>query len=335
MRERDGDRPAAGAGDLVGPPDVARHPGAALVDGPLAVAQPGVPPDAADAVVRQEDDDRVLGQLLVVDRLEEPGEVAVDVLDHAVGVGDVLGVELLRVPRLADLREPLRRQVELLVRGREPLRHLERRVRGVVRDVGEERLARLGLGDEFDRRVGEHVGAVALRLHLLAVPRQHGVEVRGLRVHLRRVGRLGEPAAVAPERLAEPAVLRPQRVVVAEVPLAEQAGPVAGRGEQLRQRGHVRPHHRPAGGRVHDPGAVVVKAGQQARPRGRADRRDVEVLQPHRLFGEGVEVRRPDDRVAVGTEVAEPLVVGDHEQDVGAVRGRGGGPGAEQHERGE
>ena len=53
----------------------------------------------------------------------------------------------------------------------------------------------------------------------------------------RRVGRLADAAAVVDQRFLKALVDGPQRIVVAEVPLAEDAGAVAGRGQHLRQ-GH-------------------------------------------------------------------------------------------------
>ena len=74
--------------------------------------------------------------------------------------------------------------------------------------------------------------------------------------------------------------------------------------------------------RVDHAGAIVVPAGQQAGARRRADRRNVEVLEPDALPGELVEVRRLDLGVAVHAEVAVALVVGDDHHDVGASVGR-------------
>ena len=76
-------------------------------------------------------------------------------------------------------------------------------------------------------------------------------------------------------------------------------------------------HHRPAQERIDDAGPVVVPAGQQAGPRGRADRGDVEVLEPDALPRQAIEVRRPDLGVAVEAEVAIALVVGDDQDHVG------------------
>ena len=62
-------------------------------------------------------------------------------------------------------------------------------------------------------------------------------------------------------------------------------------------------------------------AGQQRGPAGRADRDgDEEVLEPHPGGGDTVEVRRPDLRIAVAAGGPDGLVVGEYENDVGAVR---------------
>ena len=114
----------------------------------------------------------------------------------------------------------------------------------------------------------------------------------------------------------KPLVDRPHRRVVAQVPLAEDAGSIAGAGEHLGQGDFVGVHQRPAQVGVDHAGAIVVAAGQQAGSRRRTDRRDIEVLEPDALPGERVEVRRLDLGVAVNTQVAEALIVGDDHQDV-------------------
>ena len=61
------------------------------------------------------------------------------------------------------------------------------------RHVREERLATVPC-DERQSRVGEHVGAVALRFGVLAVLPQDRVEVRGFGVHVGVVARSRESA---------------------------------------------------------------------------------------------------------------------------------------------
>jgi hypothetical protein len=49
----------------------------------------------------------------------------------------------------------------------------------------------------------------------------------------------------------------------------------------------------------------------------------MEILEAHRLGAQAVEVRRLEDRVAVGRDVAIALVVGQEEDDVGALAFKG------------
>jgi len=59
------------------------------------------------------------------------------------------------------------------------------------------------------------------------------------------------------------------------------------------------------------------------------------VVEPDRLGGEGIEMRRFQDGVSVAGNVSIPLVVGDDQDHVGLVRGDGGEPGQGDHEDGE
>ena len=62
---------------------------------------------------------------------------------------------------------------------------------------------------------------------------------------------------------------RPHRCVVAQVPLAEDAGSVAGAGEDFSNGDFVGIHEGPAKVRVDHTGPVVVSPGEQAGPRRR------------------------------------------------------------------
>src|SRR4029453_4602723 len=98
-------------------------------------------------------------------------------------------------------------------------------------DVREEWTA-AGALDELDRRIGEHVGRVSLGADLGAVPQEERALVRVPG----RVRGLPDAAPAVDEALLEALVLRPERVVVAEVPLAEDARAVARGGEHLGER---------------------------------------------------------------------------------------------------
>src|SRR6185436_2944795 len=104
--------------------------------------------------------------------------------------------------------------------------------------------------------------------------------------------------------------------------LADQAGAVAGRLEQLRQR------RLGAVDVVEDGDAVLVRveAGQGCRPARRADRvGDEEVAEQHALAREPVDLRRLVDARAVGGDRVRRVVVGHDEDDVRACGGGGGG----------
>ena len=301
-----------------GPAHEERGADAPFVDAPLAGPHARVVALAVGAVVGQEDDDGVFGQAELVEPGQEPADVVVDVLDHAEDLGGILG----HVPPLvAGGREVVGLHAEVFVGLGVLLGNLERPVGTVVGQVDEEGLAAV-LPDVVDGRRGEDVGAVALGFDPLGIVQQRGVEV----AVVRRPGGLAEPAAGVDERLLEALIPGPHRVAVAQVPLAEDGGAVARGAQHFGQGDLVGVHHRPAQVRVGHAGAVVVAAGHQGRPRGRADRADVERRDLDALPGELVEVRRLDDGVAVNAQVAVALVVGHHQNNVwpaGRVRCNG------------
>ena len=102
------------------------------------------------------------------------------------------------------------------------------------------------------------------------------------------------------------------------MPLAKDAGPIAGRSEQLGNRKFVAVHQRAAARRVNDARAIVIAPGEQASAGRRANRADVETFELHSLARKGIDVRSLEMRIAVNAKVGEPLVVGHHKDDIGA-----------------
>src|SRR5262249_54213613 len=136
---------------------------------------------------------------------------------------------------------------------------------------------------------------------------------------------LPDAAGAVDEHLVEAALVRPVVGLVAEVPLAEDAGRVTGRLQHL---GHGRRLERQPLAlvdRVRNAVLELVPAGQQGRSRRGAGRADMEVGEAHALVVQAVEVRRPEDRVTVARQVAVTLVVGQKEDDVWPACFKGGG----------
>ena len=290
-----------------------RRPDASLEHGSLAAAEPGVVAVAVRSVVDQEDDERVLGETQFVQPRHQSADVVVDVADHRVAACQPVEDLLAGLVGIGKRRA----QVCLPVVLQPVLRNVvERAVGRVRRHVGEERPALPGgLLHELERGVEVDVRAVAGRLLAVSVAKQHRVRVPALAAG--RVGGLADAAAAVNQALLEALVHRAHRVGVAQVPLAEDAGGVAGVPELLGDGDLLRLHHRPADVGVDGAGAVVVAARHQRGARRRADRADVEALDLSALRRQGVEVRRPEDRVAGEAEVAVALVVGHDEHDVG------------------
>ena len=227
-----------------------------------------------------------------------------------------------RVPALVVLADvagaPLRRQVV-------------RVVRRLVGHVGEERLAVAPVGvDVADQLVGVGLrGVVVLGQRRQVAPvlgedrlRRRGGEVGHVPVAARAV----EQREVALESARGGDLVRR----LAQVPLADHVGVVAGIPEQLRQRGDAVvevafvPDGAPLVGRgplVHVAQAVQVRvdAGQQRGSRGRAARVRVEVREAHAVLGQRVEVRGPD-LAAERAHVGVPEVVAEDDDDVRPAR---------------
>ena len=197
------------------------------------------------------------------------------------------------------------------------LRRLIGRVRRVEGQIEEERGGRVVLVDELHRVVAEERGRIALLLDdlVVAVPVDHAVLL------VREVVDLADQRAVLVVEAALPGPVLP--VGVAEVPLADDGGVVAGLLERLGQQPLV---GRQAVGvalrndRRLQAVAQRIAPGHQGGARRRAHRLGVELLELRALGGELVEVRRLDVR-AVEADVLPAEIVGDDVEDVGSAVG--------------
>ena len=328
-------------GDLAGPADQLGDAEGAFPVGVLLAAERGhraVGPGVhVRAVVGAVDDDRVLGEPELVEQVEElPDDLVV--VDHRVVVGG------LPAPGLPDaLRLRVRAQVH--VRGVHP--HEERRL-GVVLAADEVQRGGRGLVvDGLHPLLGQRPGVLdalladASVLGLLGrivgvgrpradhAPRQQLVVQRRKVVLVGVVGALGlffgvEVVEVA-EELVEAVRRREIDVAITEVVLAELAGRVAVRLEQLGDRRVLR---RQTGRGAGEPDLAHARAvdalpGDERRAPGGAALLAVGVREQHALVGDPVDVRRPvaHQPHAVTAEVRDPDVVAPEDEDVGlAVR---------------
>ena len=126
----------------------------------------------------------------------------------------------------------------------------------------------------------------------------------------------------------EAAVLGQPPLAVAQVPLAEAGGGVAGALQQFAQRDLPgdEPLRQAGRHRLHRPGADRMATGHQRRARRHAIALDVEVEAGQSLRRQGVDPRRrrtAQDTAAVAAEFAPPEVVGQDQNDVGLAHGHG------------
>ena len=195
-----------------------------------------------------------------------------------------------------------------------------------------ERLVRgdlLGVGDELDGLVRQVLGQViallrgARRLDLVVVVDQIRIPLAGVAAQ--------EPVEPLETAAQRPAVERPGRGLELrrqQVVLADHVGAVAVLLQHLRQEPVL---ERDAAVVARVPGrqlvdrrrrvGVVVAAGDDARPRRRAQRRGVHVGVQQAAGGQRVEIRRRD-RAAVAAELPEPGVIQHDEQHIRRASGR-------------
>ena len=114
---------------------------------------------------------------------------------------------------------------------------------------------------------------------------------------------------------------RPRAVVIAHVPLAEEAGPVSGCRQRLRKclepvaRGIAR-------GVVDDAVRVTVLAGQDRRPARRAERGGGErVAKGDAFAGHAIDRRRLDEGMTRKAEIVPAQVVDEDDDDIGRLDG--------------
>jgi len=264
----------------------------ALLDMAVGVARHA----AAGAVVRHEYKDGVVGDPQLLEPGPEPSDVLVDVRHGAVEPRALLAgrdVQIHILVLVLDIPRPVGR---------------------VARDVAEEALVLVFL-DKLHALGEEDVTAEALELLELAVHRVGVVEVVVAPV----VGGVADAAAPVRDGVLEAALVRAEGLGVAEVPLAEVPGPVAGLLERVGERPLVFPEQRPPSNSMPDAGAVAVMAGEQPRARRRACGAHVEVSEPHALGMQLVEVRRLDPFIPVRPDLTVALVVGEDENHVWSI----------------
>ena len=212
--------------------------------------------------------------------------------------------------------------------------HVMRGVAAPGGEVGEERLPRVLCTDRvepLDRLVRHVVGQVVGLVGVVELGRRADdlLVLSQARVPLPRAS--AEEAVEVVEAPADrPAVERPGGSLLAvrrQMPLPERRGAVPVVPQDPRKRNAVvRKEPRVAGERAREltdgteADGMVVAAGQQRRPRGRAQRGHVEAVVPQAALGHP-RVVRSLDRPAERRRIAEPGIVDQHQEHVGRAVG--------------
>ena len=232
----------------------------------------------------------------VVEQVHELGQVVVDIGDHAVELGD------------GNLR------VSFIGRG-VLLRAEVWAVRGVGRDVSEERLVSVGL-NEFHALIEPDIGTEPFEPLMLSARDVGVVKV----VVAPIVGRLTNATSLMIDTELEAPVFWSIRVAVAQMPLTEHAGRVAILAEYIGHGDFTAAQHAASLNRVPDPDAIRIATGHRARNESGAGGVDMEVVEQRSLTAQLVDVGSLDSRVARKGHIAIALVVGDDDYDIGLFR---------------
>ncbi len=314
--------------DHAGPANDQWHANAAFVGKPFAGTQRGVVGRSQQpAVVRGEDDHRVLGKTQLVQHGHDPARGIVDTLDH----GRINGVLLVR----ARLGTIFLDQISL---------GLDRRMHGIVAQIQEERLVAVG-PDERDRLVRFPIGQVLA----FSTRRQVGdlveLPLRPIGVEVAR--RLSQ---IAPAMVDMVALHLGEVRPLAQVPLADMATNISGRPKRLGQGQLVSPHEQriagteqfilrpahilghilaglghnaalePATDPIGNSHASRIASGLHGRPGRRTDgTRRIPVGKSHPPGSQPVDLRRLEIPAPLACQIGPSQVVDQDQYDVGAV----------------
>src|SRR4026209_662433 len=107
------------------------------------------------------------------------------------------------------------------------------------------------------------------------------------------------------------------------MPFSEKARPVAAIGEKIGHGWNRLTQDRPAAADVHRAIGERVATAHELAPCRCAHRSDMKISQPNALRSQLIEIRRLQNRIPMSGEVAIPLVIRHHDNDVGLNRKRG------------
>ena len=261
-----------------GPVDKERYAMAAVVLAAFLAAHAVVVHARAGggAVVRGENENSVVGQPLFFEEPPHGTDIVVDVGDHAVEVGEV--------------------HILVLIRFAGSLRRMHGAVRRVGAEVHEERFfAVFHLGDEALGIIKKDIGAKALGGHGFAV-----VKIGAIKVGVvPKIRRLAHAAAAVPQHLLKSAILRTIRIVVAQVPFTEHAGMITAIAKNFADGHLIMAQHGTTHDRMPYAGAISPAAGDQCRPRRRTGRSHVIIREPHTVRMQLIQMRCLQDWISM------------------------------------
>ena len=248
---------------------------------------------ACRSVVGHKNQDRIVGDPLVIEHFHELGHVVVDVGDHAVELWD------------GDLRVPFVGLAVFL--GTEV-----RAVRGVGRDIGEKRFVFVCL-DKLHAFIEPNVGAETFKSLVLSVDDVSVIEI----VVAPIIGCLADAAGFVVNAVLEAPVFRAIGIAVAEMPFTEQPRGITIRTKDIGHGGFTTAQHVASLNGVPDTNTIGVTTGHQGRSCRGTGGVDVKVVQQRSLLGQLVDVRRLDRGIAGEGQIAVTLVIRDDDDNVG------------------
>src|SRR5690606_1215954 len=131
------------------------------------------------------------------------------------------------------------------------------------------------------------------------------------------IGSLLYTSPAVAHHLLKATVLRTEWIIVSQMPFTEHAGGVSVLRKHLRQQGFVFKQQGTSGNGMPGSYPVGISSGHQGAARGSAGGRHMKVGGSQGLTEKAIEVRRFDDLVAMVRNIAVPLIVGYHQDDIG------------------
>ena len=132
------------------------------------------------------------------------------------------------------------------------------------------------------------------------------------------IGWLPNTSSTKHQRFLKTLVHGAQRIIVAQMPFAENASRIA-RIKQILSKGMLlRIHHGTADVGINTSSPIIVSPGHEAGPSRSTHGTDIVLSHLCTLTGHGVQIGGPQNRVSLKSKIPITLIIGNHDDHVGA-----------------